>query len=476
MSQKKIWFIIGLAAVAVLGVMTLQLQFISTSYQAQEEKFNAHVVEALNQVTHQLENNENYEIENGFSLLDKTPSVSGGVFSIYHVGEASVSPVMEDIKEAREQDFRMQKMRMATRDVVDRLRMKVLDSLLRAALTNQDINATYNYAVFSDRLKQFVLIDNHIVMSENNFTGLDNFRKTKYKSLLFPKDYPFQTGWLMLHFPEKARAVWGGLWWSLVLSLVFSIVILVCFGYTIRVIWLQKKISEMKNDFINNMTHEFKTPIATISLASDAILMPNILNNPDKVRHFILKIKEENKRMNGQVEKVLQMALIERDKLKLKITSVNINEIVEQAISNVQLRVEKREGSANCLLDATNAVIEGDLTHISSMINNLLDNADKYSPEQPDIKIRTRNVANGVEIQVSDKGAGMSKEALKHIFERFYRVHTGNLHNVKGFGLGLAYVKAMITAHHGTISVQSELGKGTTFTLFFPFKQPQTIE
>jgi two-component system phosphate regulon sensor histidine kinase PhoR len=180
--------------------------------------------------------------------------------------------------------------------------------------------------------------------------------------------------------------------------------------------------------------------------------------------------------MNGQVEKVLQMALIERDKLKLKITSVNINEIVEQAISNVQLRVEKREGSANCLLDATNAVIEGDLTHISSMINNLLDNADKYSPEQPDIKIRTRNVANGVEIQVSDKGAGMSKEALKHIFERFYRVHTGNLHNVKGFGLGLAYVKAMITAHHGTISVQSELGKGTTFTLFFPFKQPQTIE
>ncbi len=473
MSQKKIWLIICLAGIAVLGVMTLQLQFIRTSYEAQEDKFDAHIIEALNQVVHQLENNENYEIENGFSLLEKPPSVSGPVFSIPHVGEASVSPVMEDIKAAREQDFRMQKMRMATRDVVDRIRMMVLDSLLSAALNTQGINFRFNYAVFSDRQKQFVLIDNHVVMSESNFTGLDNFRKTKYKSLLFPKDYPFQTGWLMLHFPEKARAVWGSLWWSLVLSLLFSVIILGCFGYTIRIIWLQKKISEMKNDFINNMTHEFKTPIATISLASDAILMPNILNNPDKVRHFIEKIKQENKRMNGQVEKVLQMALIERDKLKLKITSININEVVEQAVSNILLKVEKRDGCVNYLLNADNAMVEGDLTHISNMINNLLENADKYSPEQPDITIATRNTTNGVEVAITDKGAGMSKEALKHIFERFYRVHTGNLHNVKGFGLGLSYVKTMITAHNGTIHVQSELGKGSTFTLFFPFKQPQ---
>lgn len=476
MSQKKIWLIICLAGIAVLGVMTLQLQFIHTSYDAQEEKFDAHVIEALNQVVHQLENNENYEIENGISLLTKPPSVGGITYTIPHIGEASVSPVMEDIKAAREQDFRMQKMRMATRDVVDRIRMMVLDSLLKVALDIQGINANFNYAVFSDRLKQFVLIDNHVVMSESNFTGLDNFRKTKYKSLLFPKDYPFQTGWLMLHFPQKSRAVWGSLWWSLVLSLLFSVVILLCFGYTIRVIWLQKKISEMKNDFINNMTHEFKTPIATISLASDAILMPNILSNPDKVRHFIEKIKQENKRMNGQVEKVLQMALIERDKLKLKIVSVDINEIVEQAVSNVQLRVEKRDGRANCLLEATNATIEGDLTHLSSMINNLLDNAEKYSPEQPEIIVTTRNASNGVEIVISDNGLGMSKDALKHIFERFYRVHTGNLHNVKGFGLGLAYVKAMIAAHNGTINVQSELGKGSTFTLFLPFKQPKQVD
>ena len=225
----------------------------------------------------------------------------------------------------------------------------------------------------------------------------------------------------------------------------------------------------MKTDFINNMTHEFKTPIATISLASDSITNASIINNPDKIRRFAEIIKQENKRMNGQVEKVLQMALIERDTLRLNLTAVNLHEIITQALGNISLQVEKKEGIVSEILKAERPVVEGDMNHLSNVINNLLDNANKYSPEKPDITISTRNVSNGVEVTVSDKGIGMTKEAKKKIFEKFYRVHTGNVHDVKGFGLGLSYVKTMITAHKGSIDVKSEPNKGSSFILFFPF-------
>ena len=226
----------------------------------------------------------------------------------------------------------------------------------------------------------------------------------------------------------------------------------------------------MKNDFINNMTHEFKTPIATISLASDSITNPSVISNPDKVKRFADIIRQENKRMHGQVEKVLQMALVERGSIKLNFSDVNIHQVIEQAVSNMSLQVERKEGSVTAQLDAEKYYVEGDLNHISNVINNLLDNANKYSPEKPEITVSTRNISNGIEITVSDKGIGMSKEAKKRIFEKFYRVHTGNLHDVKGFGLGLAYVKAMVTAHKGSIDVKSELGKGSSFILLFPFK------
>jgi two-component system, OmpR family, phosphate regulon sensor histidine kinase PhoR len=245
--------------------------------------------------------------------------------------------------------------------------------------------------------------------------------------------------------------------------------ILSCFVYTINIIWRQKKVSEMKTDFINNMTHEFKTPIATISLATDSIINPGILSNPEKVQRFVNIIKQENKRMNSQVEKVLQMALIDKRDFSLKLVPINLHEVIQAALENINLRVEKREGSAKAILNATTPIVEGDLTHVSNMINNLLDNAEKYSAERPEITILSRNVPNGVEITVQDKGIGMSKEARKQIFDKFYRVPTGNLHDVKGFGLGLSYVKAMMTAHKGQVEVKSELGKGSSFMLTFPF-------
>lgn len=227
----------------------------------------------------------------------------------------------------------------------------------------------------------------------------------------------------------------------------------------------------MKTDFINNMTHEFKTPIATISLAADSIANPRISGEISKVLRFANIIKQENKRMNSQVEKVLQMAQIDRGESKLRLTEVNLHDVITRAIENISLQVEPRKGTAKAVLNANDPMIDGDLTHISNVINNLLDNANKYSPEAPEIIINTADREDGVEISVQDQGMGMSKEARKHIFDKFYRVHTGDLHDVKGFGLGLSYVKAIIDAHKGSVEVKSELGKGSEFILFFPRKQ-----
>lgn len=179
--------------------------------------------------------------------------------------------------------------------------------------------------------------------------------------------------------------------------------------------------------------------------------------------------------MNNQVEKVLQMALIDRQEVKLKADEVNVNDIIHHAVENISLQVEKKDGTVQYRLEAENPVIEGDMTHIANVINNLLDNANKYSPEKPDITVSTRNVQGGLEIVIADKGIGMNKEARKHIFDKFYRVHTGNLHDVKGFGLGLSYVKAMMDAHKGTVDVKSEPGKGSSFILYFPFRQEAKI-
>lgn len=227
----------------------------------------------------------------------------------------------------------------------------------------------------------------------------------------------------------------------------------------------------MKNDFINNMTHEFKTPIATISLASDSINNPSIISNPDKVQRFTKIIRQENSRMLGQVEKVLQIAQLEKKDLQLNFTEINIHSLLQDIAENVNLQIKSKGGQLKLNLEAADAVIEGDMTHISNILYNLMDNANKYTPESPHISVHTRNVSNGIEISIEDNGIGISRENQKYIFEKFYRVSTGNLHDVKGFGLGLSYVKVMVDAHQGTIQVKSALGKGSTFILYFPKKQ-----
>jgi two-component system phosphate regulon sensor histidine kinase PhoR len=226
----------------------------------------------------------------------------------------------------------------------------------------------------------------------------------------------------------------------------------------------------MKTDFLNNMTHEFKTPIATISLATDAIrnLIKN--QNPEKAERFINIIKEENERMDSQVGKVLQMARIDKNEFNLNIEEIDVLDIVNRAADRIALQIEKKNGSLKLDFQAKNYIIEADETHFTNVIYNLLDNANKYSPDKPEIKLTLSDSSGGIKISVEDKGLGISKEARKYIFDKFYRVPTGDVHDIKGFGLGLSYVKAIVTAHAGHIDVKSEPGKGSIFTVFFPSK------
>ncbi len=489
---------------AVFGVFWLQMGLIFTSIRVNEEKFGKDVYAALNTVVKNIEDMERREFfnqnVNGFmtSYWENQQSATGDAKSFVELNfenrtahlssnnaltpDAILTILNNDCNclnclaeraEASRSLVAFYQQNLNELPLEERIKLDPLQALLQQELDNRGINIPYDYGVFSNESNSFVIVNDHYVVADFNpkevSPGYQNIFESEYKAHLFTHDGA-SPGMLMVHFPTKNRYVWRSAWMNFLGSLLFTSIILFCFAYTIHVVFRQKKLSEMKNDFINNMTHEFKTPIATISLASDSINSPMISGNPDKVRRFANIIKQENIRMNNQVEKVLQMAVIEKKDFSLKLSDVNLHEVIESALVNIGLQVEKRSGTAKSVLEATNPIIQGDLLHISNIINNLLDNANKYSPDAPDITIHTRNVPGGVEVSVEDKGMGMSKEARKHIFDKFYRVHTGNLHDVKGFGLGLSYVKAMMNAHKGTIDVKSELGKGSSFILFFQHK------
>ncbi len=273
---------------------------------------------------------------------------------------------------------------------------------------------------------------------------------------------------LEILIPEFEKQVLGSLTWILVGSGLFTIIIFAAFYITVRTLLNQKKLSEIKSDFINNMTHEFKTPIATISLAVDAIRNEKVQADINKLNYFSGIIKEENKRMNSQVETILQAALLEKKELQFKNTKVNANIIIATVLDNYSLQLNEKNGKCCIELEAQNDLIEVDELHFTNIVSNLIDNAIKYSKEDLIIKVRSYNANNNYVFEVEDNGIGMSKDTAKNVFEKFYRAHTGNVHNVKGFGLGMNYVKTVITAMEGNIKVASTLGKGTTFTVDIP--------
>ncbi len=488
MKKSAIWAIVALMSAAVMGVVWLQMDLIRMSIRVNEERFDKNVYYVLNEVAKQLEAEERREelfsslSLNGFvtNYIQQERISEGNRTGQPEPGTLSTSLMLSELMEDPTV-YALYGLTLSNRPLEERIKPQFLDAALRQAFRNRGMDPVqpiyaFHYGIFSYARKSLVFANGHFVVTDDfdrhkpapGFKA-KNLYNPDYAVALFPHDKP-KTGELRVFFPNRNNIVWSSLWQNFLGSIFFTAIILFCFGYTLYVIFRQKQLSEMKTDFINNMTHEFKTPIATISLAADSITAPVILGNPEKIKRFANIIKQENNRMNNQVEKVLQMALIDKQEFALKLSEVNLHEVISAALENINLQVENRGGTTQGFLEAANPVVQADLTHVSSIINNLLDNANKYSPEKPEISVFTRNRPDGVEIIVKDCGIGMSKAELKHIFDKFYRVSTGNLHDIKGFGLGLSYVKAMMEAHKGQIDVKSELGKGSAFTLFFPFR------
>jgi len=282
---------------------------------------------------------------------------------------------------------------------------------------------------------------------------------------------PREILWVIV--PNSSGVVLKELRWRIFIAGIFTLIIFAAFYLTVNTMLRQKKLSEIKNDFINNMTHEFKTPLATISLAVDAMKNDKVIGDKEKLNYFSSIIKEENQRMNRQVETILKAALLDKQEVNLMLKPTHVHDVIKDIADNFTLQLNDKNGKVEMDLEATNDLIEADEVHFPNLINNLIDNSVKYAKDNvpPEIKIST--VANGknMTIRLEDNGIGMAKETVKRIFEKFYRAHTGNVHNVKGFGLGLSYVKTMVDAHGGHIKVDSMPGKGSTFTLELPLKK-----
>ncbi|HEY5499596.1 MAG TPA: HAMP domain-containing sensor histidine kinase, partial [Bacteroidales bacterium] len=297
---------------------------------------------------------------------------------------------------------------------------------------------------------------------------IGNTESGEYKQVLFPNDPSVETGTLYLYFPTRKNYIYESLR-IYVPSIIFSIVLLIVFGTTILVIFRQKKLNDMKNDFVNNMTHELKTPISTISLAAQMLKDGDVGKTPTMLKHISGVIVDETKRLSFQVEKVLQVSLFEKDRSNLTFKEVDVNDILETIVSTFKLKVENFDGRIEKNLSAARANITADEMHLTNVFYNLLDNAVKYRGERDLVlNVRTWNEKDHLMISIKDNGIGIKKENLKKIFERFYRVPTGNVHNVKGFGLGLAYVLKIIENHNGTIRAESEVNLGTKFIISLP--------
>lgn len=300
-------------------------------------------------------------------------------------------------------------------------------------------------------------------------TSTANASKRWYKVNLYPDDIFRKKLDFAVHFPGRELFIGRKTTLLLGLSVSFTLIIFLTFLLSIYLILKQKRISEMKSDFINNMTHEFKTPIATISIAADSIANQKVIGEEEKVRFFAGMIKKENQRMNEQVERILQIARLDRKEFEFNFQATDLHPLVEAAIDGIILQVEQRGGKIETRFEAVNPVVTTDPIHFTNLVCNLLDNANKYSPEAPQITVSTTNSSDGILLTVEDKGMGMTKAVQARIFDKFYRLTSGNIHTIKGFGLGLSYIKAILDANNGTIKVYSEPGKGSKFVVFIPF-------
>ncbi len=393
-----------------------------------------------------------------------THAVGAAGFRLMEENKALPFPKKNDLLFTDKLQFDFRRHSVMQRFNKDEIRNIVKESLINEGLKNVPF--------------EFAVTDNNIAgdqISTENFAKyyadtVNNVSQTFFLQAesgtdmenLSPQEF------LVVIVPHQNAIILKELTWFIVGAVIFSLIIITAFFLTLRTLFVQKKLGEIKSDFINNMTHEFKTPLATISLAVDALKNEKVVGDKEKTDYFTGVIKEENKRMNKQVESILQAALLDRQEVQLDLKKQSAHELINNAVKNITLPLNEKGGDLVIQLDAANDMVMANEVHFTNFINNLLDNALKYSKEKPQIKLSTSNINNQLRIKIEDNGIGMNKETLSRIFEKFYRAHTGNVHNVKGFGLGLSYVKTMVDAHKGSIKAESTLGKGSTFTIQFP--------
>lgn len=352
-------------------------------------------------------------------------------------------------------------MELYKRPLSQRIDVAYIKSELEKELASRDIHSAFNLEI-KDK--------NTTLYAFANFSHEKPSLKNLYVTELFRADNERSSGRLAVYFPNKNNFLMGNMTVMLFSSIALLLVLLSCFTYTIFTILRQKKISEMKTDFINNMTHEFKTPVATIMIASESLRDPEIASDQVRAARLANIIYDENVRLGNHIERVLNIARLEKDNLKLEHQDVDMNDLAQAVVDSMELQLLKNDAHVHMRLDAAEAVVVGDELHLSNVLFNLIDNAIKYSKERPDITIRTKNVHKHIQITVADKGIGMSRDQLSRIFEQFYRIPTGNRHDVKGFGLGLSYVSDIVKRCGGKVQVKSEKDKGTTFEIMLPLK------
>ena len=424
MNKKTILIIIFITSTALAGMLLTQIYWVGTAFKFKEEQFDNSVRIALKSVINQF-------------LQNKTDTV-------FQKRLIAIS---------------CRKQKLSIDDYIDNL---ILDSIVRNELKCMEINTVYRYGVYSKYNNRFVLGDYKDVEREL----LDTQYQFSLASIYKPGDY-----YLSIIFTNKTHILLHRMELWVFLSILFLLILIISFIFVIFTILQQKKVSEIKTDFINNMTHEFKTPIATSSLAAEMIQKEEVMANRNKLMKYSSIILDENNRLQAQVEQVLQVAILESGKHQYKIKRLNTNEIIKDVVNSFELRIKEENIKLELKLDATNPFFMGDKAHILNIYYNLIDNAIKYSPNDPNIFLYTYNVGGNVVISFKDNGIGISKEYQNNIFKNLFRVPTGNIHEVRGFGLGLYYVKTIVDQFGGRIELVSELGDGSNFKLFFPTNQ-----
>ena len=491
MKKSTIWGIAIAIGISFLTLIFLQTKYLQEVIHMRKEQFDESVIRSLSQTARNLElyetksdleelfEKEQHKIH-GKKAQKATPTtnhtsiprnVSKGVF-LDNLDANSVSPALRDSVKQRyihqngllDQVIYSILYEVSDKPFAERIDFRQLDAALRTELRNNGIQLDYHFYVTTS--------DGREVYRCSDYTSVGE--ETTFRQELFPNDPQAQTGLLYIHFPELQKYIFSSVRF-MIPAIIFTVILLIIFIFTIYSIFRQKKLTEIKNDFINNMTHEFKTPISTISLAAQMLRDPSVAKSETMFKHISGVIVDETKRLRFQVEKVLQMSMFDKKVATFKPKEIDVNVLMQETVNTFRLKVEASGGTIDTHLDADDAVVYVDEMHFTNVLFNLMDNAVKYKSPDRELKlfVSTRNESGRLVIVIADNGIGIKREDLKKIFEKFYRVHTGNRHDVKGFGLGLAYVHNIIKAFNGTIHAESEYGKSTKFIISLPLMEQE---